>query len=676
MCGICGFVSRERLHGESELRAIVTRMARTLHHRGPDGSGVWTDIKAGLALGHARLSILDLSDAGAQPMVSESGRYVITYNGEVYNFPELRQDLESQGHKFRGHSDTEIVLAALAEWGIEPALQRMNGMFAFGVWDRETRSLTLARDRAGKKPLYYGWCGDVFLFGSELKALRTHQNFDHEIDRDALGLLVKYSRIPAPYCIYKKIRKLPAGSFLTLTAHGSSTTSAPVAYWSAQHVAERGEREPFSGTSEEAVEALDSLLRGAVSRRMVADVDLGALLSGGVDSSTIVSLMQSTSTVRVKTFSIGFHEPKYNEAEHAKAIARHLGTDHTELYVTPNESLDVIPDLPIIYDEPFADPSQIPTYLVSRLARGAVKVALSGDGGDELFAGYKQYRQCQTYWEDMKRFPVWLRQDAATAISALSRLSWHLLGARQSAGPRQGTSLKRIGTKLEKIAKRLAAGSPQDFLTRHHSQCQNATEFVVGAVPVPTVLTDPSRWANVSDPIQAMLYLDFVDYMADDILVKVDRASMAVGLEVRCPLLDRDVIEFAWSLPAGMRFDPGGGKRILRSVLSRYVPRELTERPKMGFGVPVDAWIRGPLREWAEALLDERRIREQGFLRPEPVRRIWQQHVTGFQNHQYLLWNLLMFQAWNDATALGRHSISEQVDDTVSSGQYTPRIVR
>lgn len=668
MCGICGFISREHLLGDSELRAIVTRMTRTLHHRGPDGSGVWTDMRAGLALGHARLSILDLSDAGAQPMLSECGRYVITYNGEVYNFSELRQDLESHGHKFRGHSDTEVMLAALAEWGIELALQRMNGMFAFGLWDRETRSLTLARDRAGKKPLYYGWCGDVFLFGSELKALRTHQNFDHEIDRDALGLFVKYSRIPAPYCIYKRIRKLPAGSYLTFTTHGSSIISAPVAYWSAQQVAERGEREPFSGTSEEATEALDSLLRETVSRRMVADVDLGALLSGGVDSSTIVALMQSTSTTRVKTFSIGFHEPKYNEAEHAKAIARHLGTDHTELYMTPKDSLDVIPKLPTIYDEPFADPSQIPTYLVSRLARGSVKVALSGDGGDELFAGYKHYQRCQTHWEQMKQFPVWLRQDAATAMSALGRLSWHLPGARPSAGPGQGASLKRIGAKLEKIAKRLAAESPQDLLARHHARCQNATEFVVGAVPVPTVLTDSCRWANVSEPIQAMLHLDLVDYLADDILVKVDRASMAVGLEVRCPLLDYRVIEFAWSLPLSMRISRGTGKWILREVLARYVPRDLTDRVKMGFNVPIADWLRRPLRDWVETLLDERRIREQGFLHPEPVRQIWQQHISGFQNYDYLLWNLLMFQAWNDAITLGRHSICEDVDDKVSSG--------
>ena len=430
-------------------------------------------------------------------------------------------------------------------------------------------------------------------------------------------------------------------------------------------------RSPFEGSDQEAVDkgCSNALLRDAVGPGHRLGRGPGALLSGGVDSSTIVSLMQSTSTARVKTFSIGFHEPKYNEAEYAKAIARHLETDHTELYVTPKDSLDVIPSLPTIYDEPFADPSQIPTYLVSRLARGAVKVALSGDGGDELFAGYNHYRRWQTQWEQMKRFPVWLRQDAATAMSALGRLSWQLLGARSSAGPGQGASLMRIGAKLEKIAKRLVVESPQDFLNRHHARCQNATEFVVGAVPVPTVLTDPSRWANVSDPIQAMMHLDLVDYLADDVLVKVDRASMAVGLEVRCPLLDRNVIEFAWSLPAGMRFDPGGGKRILRSVLSRYVPRELTERPKMGFGVPVDAWIRGPLREWVETLLDERRIREQGFLRPEPVRRIWQQHVTGFQNHQYLLWNLLMFQAWNDATALGRHSSCEHVDDKVTSGQ-------
>ena len=621
-------------------------MAHQLAHRGPDDSGAWTDVKAGTALGHRRLSILDLSPTGRQPMVSEGGRFVITYNGEVYNFQELRRELEALGHTFRGHSDTEVVLAAIARWGIEEALPRMNGMFAFALWDAHSRTLTLARDRVGKKPLYYGWCGDAFLFGSELKALRVHPNFDPAIDRDALGLFIQYSWIPAPYCIFKNIRKLPAGTFLTITPQTCRESPSPKAYWSARRVAEQGEREPFSGSLEEATETLDSLLRDAVARRMVADVDLGALLSGGIDSTTVVSLMQAMSSRPVKTFSIGFREPEFNEAEHALAIARHLGTDHTELYVTAKDSMAVIPQLPTMYDEPFADASQIPTYIVSRLAHKQVKVALSGDGGDELFAGYKRYTNCLRRWAYCRPLPLRLRRAAVTAVGAIDRAGWAMFGTRRPVGPSTMPKQHSLWAKIERTARGLSAANPQELFARMHARCGDPAEFVPGAATTPTVLTDPGRWANVAEPMQALMHLDLAEYLPDDVLTKVDRASMAVGLEERCPFLDYRVIQFAWSLPLGMRINHAGGKRVLKGVLERYVPRPLTDRPKMGFGVPVADWVRGPLREWAEDLLDDKRIREQGFLRPEAVRLTWRQHLSGWHNHDILLWSVLMFQAW------------------------------
>ena len=597
MCGIAGFTCRNRSHSKSYLENIARRMGDVMHHRGPDEGDIWIDGNNGIVLTHRRLSVIDLSSAGSQPMVSACSRFVIVYNGEVYNSPELRAELEQRGHIFRGHSDTEVVLAAIAQWGIEAALRRMNGMFAFGLWDVQERALTLARDRVGKKPLYYGWCGDTFLFGSELKALRAHPDFDLDIDRDALGLFIQYSWIPAPYCIFKHVQKLPAGSFLTVTTQSTLESASPKVYWSARTLAERGARAPYSGSFEEATDGLDALLRDAVSGRMVADVSLGALLSGGIDSSTVVALMQAVSSRPVKTFSIGFHEPKFNEAKHALAIARHLGTDHTELYVTANDSLAVIPKLPVIYDEPFADPSQIPTFIVSTLARGDVTVALSGDGGDELFAGYKRYSNCLRRWDYWRRIPLPVRRGAETALGAIARAGWWMYRTGGSGAAPTISERHRLRAGLERIARGLSAATPQELFARMHARCQDAADFVLGAERVSTVLTDPGRWPDVSEPMQALMYMDLADCLTDDILVKVDRASMAVGLEVRCAFLDVRVIEFAWSLPLSMRIDHTGSKRIVRQVLARYVPRELTERSKMGFGVPVADWLRGPLRE-------------------------------------------------------------------------------
>jgi len=648
MCGIAGFLLRDQGLSEERLKTVASGMTKTIAHRGPDDFGVWTEARAGVALGHRRLSILDLSAAGRQPMVSACGRFVITYNGEIYNFRELGKTLEKVGWTFRGHSDTEVVLATISEWGLEQALQRINGMFAFALWDREKQRLSLVRDRVGKKPLYYGWCTGAFVFGSELKAVGAYPDFDPQIDRDALGLYMKYSWVPTPYSIYKGIRKLTPGSVLTVAAHSTLETVYPRVYWSARKVAELGDRQPFVGSVEEATDTLDSLLKDAVGCRMVSDVSLGALLSGGIDSTMVVAMMQAESPQPVKTFSIGFGEQEYNEAKHALAIARHLGTDHTELYVTATNAMSVIPDLPRIYDEPFADSSQIPTFLISRLAQREVTVALSGDGGDELFAGYKRYPQSLQRWQNISHVPTWLRAGLAPVMNQLGRASWRFGGPSDSLQPGVTPKRRTIGAKLEKNARWVPALDPADLVAKRHARFRRSQDFVKQAQEVSCLLTNPNEWAQVSEPLQAMMFLDFATYMTDDILVKVDRASMSVSLEVRCPLLDSRLVEFAWSLPMSMRMHAGHGKWVLRRVLERYVPRKLTERPKMGFGVPISEWLRGSLRDWAENLLDETRIREQGLLEPKTVRRIWRQHLSGWRDHDTLLWSMLMFQAWYD----------------------------
>jgi len=636
-------------------------MTATLVHRGPDDSDLWVDPDAGLALGHRRLSIIDLSAAGRQPMASACGRYLITYNGEIYNFPELRAQLEEHGHSFRGHSDTEVLLTALAEWGVSATLGRLNGMFAFALWDRRERSLTLARDRAGKKPLYYGWCGGTFLFGSELKALHAHPAFDPTVDRDALGLFIQYSWMPAPYSIYAAVRQLPAGTVLTVADDGSARPQ-PVAYWSARDIAARGAKAPLAVSLEEATDALEDILRDAVACRMIADVSLGAFLSGGIDSSTVVALMRTVSSKPVQTFSIGYHEPKYNEAKHAKAIARHLQTDHTELYVTPEDCLEVIPKLATLYDEPFADYSQIPTYLVSQLARRKVTVALSGDGGDELFGGYGDYPKNLREWE--RQLAVWghvppvLRRGLVSVLTGLGHAGQGVLrGGEPDAGALRAKLAKKLG-KFEKRAKRI---SPSDSGAALHARLRAridpAGELVLGARPALSGLTDPTGWADVADPMLGMMLVDFTTYMADDILTKVDRASMAVSLEVRCPLLDPRVIELAWSLPPSLRMGPKGGKHVLQNLLARHVPRALFERPKQGFNVPIEEWLRGPLRDWAEALLDESRLRREGYFQPQAVQRIWQDHLSGRRQRTFLLWSLLTFQAWHE-TWIDGHAVT------------------
>jgi len=656
-------------------------MAASLIHRGPDDGGVWVDAAVAIALGQRRLSIVDLSPLGHQPMVSASGRYVISFNGEIYNYRELRaeiereyfsphpnplpggegMEIESKQVKWRGHSDTEVMLEAFERWGIEASLKKFVGMFAFALWDRQERVLHLARDRLGEKPLYYGWLDKTLVFASELKALRVHPAWQGEIDRDALSLYMRHSYIPTPYSIYKGIYKLPPASFLSISiatsdekkcfspqsTHSLAASSlSPVYYWSAKSIAESGARDLLTVGDEEAVQQLEELLRGSIKGQMVADVPLGAFLSGGIDSTTVVAMMQAQSSRPVNTFTIGFNEAGYNEAEHAREVASHLGTNHTELYVTAEQARAVIPQLPDLYDEPFADSSQIPTFLVAQLARQHVTVALSGDGGDELFGGYNRYFWGRNLWRRFGWMPRGLRGAAASGMTLLSPRAWDQLFA--GLGPLLPSQLKQpqVGDKLHKLAGIVGVRDPEEMYLNLVSQWPNPESVVKRSRELATVLNDTKDRAGLADFTQRMMYLDTVTYLPDDLLVKVDRAAMGVSLETRVPLLDHRVVEFAWRVPMSMKIRDGQGKWLLRQVLYRYVPQELMDRPKKGFGVPIDSWLRGPLREWAEDLLGESRLKEEGFFEPEPIRKCWQEHLSGVRNWQHPLWCILMFQAW------------------------------
>ena len=644
MCGIVGIFQPSPLGHET--RDLLLAMTQRLRHRGPDDDDVWISEESGIGLGHRRLSILDLSAAGHQPMHSASGRHVITYNGEIYNFQSLRRELEALGQKFRGHSDTEVLLAAVSEWGLEKAVGRFNGLFAFALWDREAHTLHLCRDRIGEKPLYYGWMGKTFLFASELKAILAHPACKTEVDRNALALYLRHNYIPSPYSIYKGIWKLQPGTVLTIKAGSGHTEPTPVAYWSAREIVEQGAREVFAGSEDDAAVHLEVLLRDAVKLRMVADVPLGAFLSGGIDSSTVVALMQAQSERPVKTFTIGFHEAVYDEAHHAGAVAKHLGTDHTELYVTPEQAQAVIPRLPTLYDEPFSDSSQIPTFLISQLARRHVTVALSGDGGDELFAGYNRYFWAQDIWSGIGWMPQAVRTGAAAVLTSVSANTWNRgLRAVRRILPR-ALRVQHPGEKLYKLAEVLCVENDGALYWDLVSHWKAPARVVLGAIEPVTVLTDRSRWVHGTDFRQQMMFLDMITYLPDDILVKVDRASMGVSLEARVPLLDHRVVEFAWRLPLSMKIRGRQGKQVLRRVLGKYVPLQLVDRPKMGFGVPIDSWLRGPLRDWAENLLDERRLEKDGYFSPGPIREKWMEHLSGRYDWQYQLWDVLMFQAW------------------------------
>ena len=638
MCGIAGFVNLKRDQSAEDLRTMVRSMTDCLAHRGPDGSGIFVDAPAGIALGHRRLAIIDLSPLGNQPMVSESGRYTLILNGEIYNFQQLREQLANLGHRFRGGSDTEVMLAAFEEWGLQAALPELNGMFAFAVWDRETRKLTLGRDRVGEKPLYYARVSDVFLFGSELKALKQHPEFNPEIDRDALAVYLRHNYIPAPHSIYRGVKKLRPGYWLQISENGDEISNP---YWSLREVVKSGAQDPFRGSADEATSELDRLLKQAVLRQMVSDVPLGAFLSGGIDSSTIVALMQAQSSRPVKTFTIGFRDDGFDEAPHARAIARHLGTDHTELYVTAEQAMAAIPELPSIYDEPFADSSQIPTYLVSKLARQAVTVSLSGDAGDELFGGYFSYTAVRKCWSAVGRLPSRSRRLLGRALQSIPPSYWN--GATSKPG---------LGDKLHKLAPLLDADCGEEMFRRFVSHRHAPADWVPGASELPSIFDDPDASSD-SDLTHRMMYLDALSYLPDDILVKLDRAAMSVALETRVPLLDHEVIEFAWRVPVEMKIRKGEGKWLLRQVLYRYLPEQHFDRPKTGFSLPLASWLRGPLRSWAEDLLEETRLRNEGYFEPGLVRNMWREHCSGERDWRFGVWDILMFQAWLDREKKG-----------------------
>jgi asparagine synthase (glutamine-hydrolysing) len=660
MCGIVGGIASDG--SWLRLSEGMSAMAGTLKHRGPDDGDIWLDGNAGVALAQTRLSILDLSPAGRQPMHSAQGRFVIVFNGEIYNHLALREELEASSTfrvpatngktvpHWRGHSDTETLLAAFETWGIEKTLEMTVGMYAIALWDRATRTLTIARDRLGEKPLYYGWEGSAFLFGSELKALKAYCGFRAEIDRGAIALSMRYNYIPGPHSIYRGIRKLSPGSYaqLVIGGHDWRQRALPQVrqYWSVEQAVDHGRSHPFSGTESEAVGTLENALVRAVSGQMVADVPLGALLSGGLDSSAIVALMQMQSPRPVRTFTIGFNEDGYNEAAHAKAVAKHLGTEHTELYLSAKEAIDVIPLLPRIYDEPFSDASQIPTYLVAQLARRHVTVSLTGDAGDELFGGYNRYFLTHAWWRKVAGVPRKARTLLARIALAISPASWDRLSRLIPA-----FRFSNFGDKLHKFAGVLDAVSPEAFYRLLLYHWPQPEAVVRGAKEPPTLFDESVSRTSLEEVIERMMYIDQVTYLPDDILVKVDRAAMAVSLETRVPFLDHRVVEFAWSLPFSMKVRNGQGKWILRKLLDKYVPRELVERPKMGFGVPIDSWLRGPLRDWAEGLLDSSRLQREGYLDPAPIRQKWQEHLSGQRNWQYPLWDVLMFQGWLEEQA-------------------------
>jgi asparagine synthase (glutamine-hydrolysing) len=647
MCGIVGVLSRRGDLSQPTLEAMVA----TLSHRGPDSRGIWTDLEAGCALGNTRLSILDLSPEGYQPMLSASGRYVITFNGEIYNFVELRHELKALGHSFRGGSDTEVALAAFERWGVESAVRRFNGMFAFALWDRFERTLYVARDRLGEKPLYYALAGGVFLCGSELKALRAHPAFKAELDRDALALFMRYSYIVEPYTIYRGVYKLPAGVIVSvrLDSSGGAQLSAPRRYWSAREAAERGAAEPFAGGEAQALEQLEALVRDAIRLRMLADVPVGVLFSGGIDSSLIVALMQTQSSRAVKTFSLGFSEHGYNEAPQAKLVAQHLGTEHTELYVSGEDAAAAAVQMPELFDEPFADYSQVPTYLVAKLARRDVTVTLTGEGGDELFGGYDRYLTVDTLWQAMGWMPGGLRRALAAVLTSAGPQTWdRMLGAPLNRLLSSRRRQVRLGEKLHKLAEVIEAPTRDELYTGLLSHWQDPAVVVTGGHEPPSVLNDGAQAPQLADWLALKMYLDLVSYLPGDILAKVDRATMGVSLEGRMPFLDHRVVEFVWHLPLAMKIRDGVSKYLLRRLLYKYVPPRLLERPKMGFGAPVGAWLKGPMREWAETLLAESRLRADGILNPAPIREKWQEHLAGKRNWQYQLWTVLMFQAWRE----------------------------
>lgn len=636
MCGLTGFWGYQSSYSKQHLKAIVSKMSSNIQSRGPDSSGVWVDENKQLAIGHQRLSIIDLSLAGHQPMCSRTGNSVIAYNGEVYNANDIRDELVKEGVQFKGYSDTEVVVEACEIWGVTKAVKKLIGMFAFALWDVRSETLVLVRDRLGIKPLYWGNINHTVFFGSQLKSFYPHPKFEPAICKMALSKFLQFNYIPAPYSIFDKIYKVNPGTILRFTKYGEKHEEV---YWQLSDYAglEKDDRD-----ESDIILATESLMKDSISKRMISDVPLGAFLSGGIDSSVVVALMQSQASMPVKTFSIGFSESDYNEAHYAKRVAKHLGTEHHEWYVTSKEAQDVIPKIPDIFDEPFADMSQIPTYLVSKLAREHVAVSLSGDGGDELFSGYNRYKFVEQVWDKIGKAPYPFREIGKRSLTMLPPKHWDRLSYLL---PKK-IKPKRFGDKIHKFAKLMSSRDIFEYYEKCISFWQPSEQIVSNFL-----CDDESVWSKYSVPsnlnyIEKMQLLDTYTYLPDDILAKVDRASMAVGLEARVPLLDHRLVEAAWKTPFNLKMRKGQTKWILRKILEKYVPNELIDRPKMGFGVPVGDWLRGPLKEWAEQLLSKSAINDFGYLRAEGITEKWQSHLTGVENEQYSLWGVLMFHSW------------------------------
>lgn len=640
MCGIAGFLN----HKINHLETITKEMATALHHRGPDDYGIWIDPSNEIALIHTRLSILDLSSAGHQPMHSSNGRYTIIFNGEIYNHLSLRNDLSGdKTTSWHGHSDTETLLAGIEAWGFKKTLQKAVGMFAISLWDKKDKVLCLARDRMGEKPLYYGYQNGVFMFASELKALKKHPSFQSKINREAVAMQLRYSYIPDPYSIYQDIYKLSPGQILTLHLEENKIEISP--YWTLGESVDQGQANPFLGSDAQTVSELEKILREAVTSQMISDVPLGAFLSGGIDSSLVTALMQSESSLPIKTFTIGFNEEGYNEAQFAQAVAHHLKTEHTELYVSDDDALNVVPLLAKLYDEPFSDSSQIPTFLVSQMTKHHVTVGLSGDGADELFGGYNRYFWADEIWDRISILPSSARHTIADIITFTSPEKMNARFSYLNSYLPKRFRYKNVGDKLHKLADILTLSSKEDLYLALIAQWKLSEALVIGTNE-PDIMQSKLLEKKSLDFISQMMYTDAISYLPGDILTKVDRAAMGVSLETRAPFLDHRVVEAAWKLPLEMKVRNGKGKWILRQILSKYIPNEMIDRPKMGFGAPIDSWLRGPLREWAEELLDEGRLRREGFLNPTPIRQKWKEHLSKKHNWQYQIWSVLMFQAW------------------------------
>lgn len=644
MCGLTGFYQGNTFFSADTVQENLKKMTDAIKHRGPNSEGFWHDLEDGIAFGHRRLSILDLSDAGHQPMLSDDDRYIIVFNGEIYNHLEIREEIERNFSdiNWNGHSDTETLLKAIQLFGWEEALQKLIGMFAIALWDHQEKQLLLARDRFGEKPLYYGWQKDTFLFGSELKALTQHSAFEKEIEKQSIALLLKHGYIAAPYSIWRNIYKLPAAHYLKLDA--DSREPELVCYWSFKDMVELADNNKLEISDDDAISHVEALLTASIKRQMISDVPLGALLSGGIDSSLVVALMQKVSKQPVKTFSIGFEDPQFDESKHAEAVASHLGTDHTTLIMQPSDLLDLVPDIAKIYDEPFADSSQLPTTIVSRLAKQHVTVALSGDAGDETFAGYSRYYLVLKMWNYLQKFPSPVRKSLNKILTTLkpeqvnSGMGWlfKVLGQEHLSD-----KLYKLGERLEGIT------SIEGLYLSYLKELNKPESLIKGYSQSPEYnLGNPKAWPKLSNPIEKMMAVDTLTYLVDDILVKVDRAAMSTSLELRAPFLDHNLVEYAWKLPFSLKNRLGKSKWVLRQVLYKYVPAGLIDRPKQGFGIPLNDWLRGPLKPWAEDLLSERFLDKQGILDTKKVREMWQQHISGHRQYGARLWSILMFQAW------------------------------